>query len=100
MNNPLPKDKQLTNQEALELIGAMTLELGEYCDFLGGDIPVVDDQDRGEADDYEPHMHNDAVEGGARFPNINKRWLAIGVTNLQQGLMAFRRAAHGDNRGF
>lgn len=99
MNNPLPKDRQLTNEEAIELIGALTMELGEYADFMTGDIPTADDQDRGSGDEYEPHMHNDVVEGGKRFPEMDRRWMAIGITHFQEGLMALRRAAH-KQRGF
>lgn len=89
--------EQKTNEEALATIAG----LADYCasavEHLQGDVEEHDPPAL-EGDDYEPQMHNDLPGGGARFPNLDRRWLAIGITDLQRGLMALRRAA-GENGG-
>lgn len=93
MNN---EDTQQSNDEALMFIKGISAKLGEWVDHLDGDIgPDVIDTRDDDGDDYEPHMHNDAPEGGRRFPGLDRRWLAIGITDLQKGLLALRKAAEG-----
>lgn len=73
----------------------MGARVSELIDYIQGDLepeeidtPAAEDPDPN-GDSYEPHMHN---QGGPRFPNIDRRWLAIGVTDLQKGFMSLTRA--------
>ena len=89
-------NRQQTNDEALQFIESLSETIAEHIGFLQGDVTpdVIDTRDEGE-DDYQPSMHNGLPEGGARFPGLDRRWLAIGITDLQKGLLALRKAASG-----
>ena len=93
--------KQLPNTKALSEVEAIAGSIAEMIEFLQSDVaPDVPDVRVEGEDDYHPSMHNDLPGGGARFPDLDRRWLAIGVTDLQRGLMALRRAAGEGNGRF
>ena len=89
-------DTQRTNEEALAYIHIVSAYLARAVEHLQGDVvPDVVDTHEDQGDDYEPGMHNEHAEGGRRFPELDQRWLAIGVTDLQKGLLALKKAAEG-----
>lgn len=89
--------QQLNNAEAYKRIQILSQEIAEVVALLQADVePDVVDTRKDDGDEYEPHMHNDLPGGGALFPNLDRRWLAIGITDIQKGLMSLRRATgHG-----
>lgn len=91
----LPINQQFDNGVALQQIEGMARNMADFMVYLQSDV-VPDTPDNGkqdEGDAYEPSMHNEMPGGGKRFPGLDPRWMAIGLTDLQKGLMALRRAA-------
>lgn len=82
---------QRTNNDAMLIIQAMTDEIAARVELLQSDAEDVPEV---EADDYEPHMHN-GERDAYLYPNLDRRWLAIGITDLQKGLLALRKACEG-----
>lgn len=85
---------QRTNEDALLIIQAMTDEIAARADLLQGHADESLDDGQVHSDDYVPHMHN-GERDGYLYPGLDRRWLAIGITDLQKGLLSLRKACEG-----